>query len=227
MERDAFLARVRAALATPSRVAVAEVPPPPRPGRPGADVLVARLARELEEVGGVVHRANSPGEARDLVLEILARVDARRLLRGATPLVERVAGEGGLDEALLAASIERTVAGPLVRGEGERARLRAAAFEADVGLTSAEWAVAETGTLALVAGPGQGRAISLLPPLHIALLDVRDLVRDLGALPELHAAGLPSALTFITGPSRTGDIELTLTIGVHGPGALHCIVCDF
>jgi L-lactate dehydrogenase complex protein LldG len=90
---------------------------------------------------------------------------------------------------------------------------------ADAGITTADFAIAETGTLVLAASQGRPRATSLVPPRHIAVLSAErivdtlfDLVQQLGAL--------PSALTFITGPSRTADIELTPVRGAHGPVAV-------
>ena len=106
--------------------------------------------------------------------------------------------------------------------------LREAAFLADAGISSVDYGVAETGTLALLARPGQGRSVSLLPPVHIAVLDANDVVAELAAFFERVTADgeLPSALTFITGPSRTGDIELVLTVGVHGPKEIHLIILE-
>lgn len=87
---------------------------------------------------------------------------------------------------------------------------------AAVGITAAEHAIAETGTLVLSAGPGRPRATSLLPPLHVAVLPEDRIVGTLfDLMPRLEA--LPSALAFVTGPSRTADIELTPVRGAHGP----------
>ena len=76
--------------------------------------------------------------------------------------------------------------------------------------------------------PGQERVASLVPPLHIALVERRQIVPDLidafGLLHRRGLASLPSNVTFITGPSKTGDIELQLTTGVHGPGKWQVIV---
>jgi len=88
-------------------------------------------------------------------------------------------------------------------------------------VTGALAAIAETGTLLLVEGQGTPLAASLLPDTHIALLDSRQLCQTL-----IEALALPQALAapaavLISGPSRTADIEMSLTIGVHGPGRLH------
>jgi L-lactate dehydrogenase complex protein LldG len=113
---------------------------------------------------------------------------------------------------------------------GERARLRAAAAAADLGVTGVDLAIAETGSLVLVSGPGRPRSTSLLPPVHVALLERAALVESLEqaglALEAWHAGAAPApggAINVITGPSRTADIELTLTRGVHGPREVHVV----
>ncbi len=216
MERDDFLARVRASLDGALAVdAPAPYRPPPAPDLPE---LIDLLIGEHEAAGGVGHRAASDGDACRQIGRILADRGVRRVIRGDTPLLRRL----DLDAELERRGVEVTVA----HAAADRESLRDAAFAADAGVTSADYGVAESGTLALLAAPGQGRAVSLLPPLHVAVLDAGDVVHELAGLFErVEAAGSPpSALTFITGPSRTGDIEQTLTIGVHGPGDLHLIV---
>src|SRR5207249_2523590 len=98
------------------------------------------------------------------------------------------------------------------------------AFAADLGITSVDWAVAETGTLALCSSSAQGRVVSLLPPRYLAIVEPAQIVPDLFdlfAALEPRKTELPSNLTLVTGPSKTGDIELKLTTGVHGPGEVH------
>ena len=87
----------------------------------------------------------------------------------------------------------------------------------------ADWLVAETGTLALEARPEQPRSLTLLPPVHIAVVPRSRLVGDLFDLFAAQRA-LPSCLSLITGPSKTGDIELRLVTGVHGPGEVHVVL---
>jgi L-lactate utilization protein LutC len=99
-------------------------------------------------------------------------------------------------------------------------------FEIDIGITTAQAAIAETGTLVLDARRERHRLVSLIPPVHIAIVDAASIFQTLGeALAFIHQNGnISPAVTFITGPSRTGDIELNLTVGVHGPRELYVIV---
>ena len=94
-----------------------------------------------------------------------------------------------------------------------------------VGVTGAVACLAETGSLVVVSGPGRGRLASLLPPLHVAIV-TRALLTALAAdllvdQPELATSG--ANMVCITGPSRTADIEHTLSRGVHGPREVHVV----
>ena len=107
--------------------------------------------------------------------------------------------------------VEGALVGSSPRGEQARA---------EVGVTACHGAIAETGSLALLSGPGCSRTVSLLPPVHVAVVRPDDLFETMGHFFAARAAALAqsSSCTFVTGPSRTADIELSLTIGVHGPG---------
>jgi L-lactate dehydrogenase complex protein LldG len=99
-------------------------------------------------------------------------------------------------------------------------------FSFDVGISTAQAAIAETGTLVLDSAYERHRLVSLVPPVHIAIINASSIVETLGdALTLLQKdKEISPAITFITGPSRTADIELTLAIGVHGPQELFVIV---
>lgn len=99
-------------------------------------------------------------------------------------------------------------------------------FEFEVGISSAQAGIAETGTLVLDSASERHRLVSLVPPVHIAIINASSIVETLGeALALLQKdKEISPAVTFITGPSRTADIELTLAIGVHGPQELYVIV---
>lgn len=98
-------------------------------------------------------------------------------------------------------------------------------FYFDVGVSTAQAAIAETGTLVLDSACERHRLVSLVPPVHIAIVNASSIVETLSdALTILQKKEISPAITFITGPSRTADIELTLAIGVHGPQELYVIV---
>ena len=99
-------------------------------------------------------------------------------------------------------------------------------FDFDVGITNAQAAIAETGTLVLDSSCERNRLVSVVPPVHIAIVAASRIyatLADVLAMLQRDKEVSP-AITFITGPSRTADIELTLTIGVHGPKELYVII---
>jgi L-lactate utilization protein LutC len=111
-------------------------------------------------------------------------------------------------------------------GITDRDELRAVCAKTDVGITSADYALADTGTLVMLSTPKEARLISLLPPAHLALVP-RD--RLLTGLDELFSilpdpGGVASSMVLITGPSRTADIEQILVRGVHGPGQITVVI---
>lgn len=108
--------------------------------------------------------------------------------------------------------------------------LRSAAVEAAAGITGANFALADTGTVVLDSTDETLRLASTLPPCHFVILDPRKILADglaaVGPLRVLHQRQSPDFIAFITGPSRTADIERVLTIGVHGPRELHILLLE-
>lgn len=108
-----------------------------------------------------------------------------------------------------------------------REGLRDHAERINVGLTSASWGIAETGTIVVESTDEQVRLATMLAKVHVAILAADRIVPDLGAIEQPLAeqmARAPGYLALITGPSRTADIERVLTIGVHGPSELKVLV---
>jgi L-lactate dehydrogenase complex protein LldG len=175
----------------------------------------ARFIEELEALGGHGKRVESVEEAREYILALARERDAKLLLRWDVEELEEL----GVDDPLREAGVEVAVWRDLED-------FRDVAARADIGLSTAEWAIAETGTLVLTGGPGRGRTVTLLPPTYVAVVPVDRMVRTvpeaIGKYAEMDRP--PANLCFHTGPSRSGDIEMTLTIGVHGPGDVHVLL---
>jgi L-lactate dehydrogenase complex protein LldG len=89
------------------------------------------------------------------------------------------------------------------------------------GVSRALYGLADTGSVVLAASPDEPRARSLLPYVHVSLLDESRILPGLAELFEAVGDDLPSALAIVTGPSRSADIEQQLVVGVHGPGEVH------
>jgi len=113
-------------------------------------------------------------------------------------------------------------------GAGLAVEARAARDADLVGITGCFCAIAETGTLMLLSGPDTPPGASLLPETHIAIVNSTRIVRGMEEAWELLRAersfALPRAVTFISGPSRTADIEQTVTLGAHGPYRVHLLL---
>jgi L-lactate utilization protein LutC len=221
--REHFLERVRRAVTEGNRTGGA-APLPERSGvgyqGAGPDPI-ARFRAELTAAGGHTHLVPDRAAAVGTVLSLVQARAARRVLVGQGDWLDSL----GLTDALRGAGVEAlTVAG---RPPRER---REEFFGADVGITGVDYLVAETGSLALLSRPGQPRSLSLLPPCHVAVASAGQVVPDLfdlfGALLRPEGGGLPSCLSLITGPSKTGDIELRLVTGVHGPGEVHVVLVE-
>jgi L-lactate dehydrogenase complex protein LldG len=175
-------------------------------------------------VGGVLHRVGTVHEVPAVVGRLARERDARSI-------VSWHPGALGFDPAPGLAAEALTVHAMPDEVPPERHALRATIAAAPLGLTGVDLALAETGTLILRSGPGRPRSTSLLPATHVAVFDRTVLVESLAQvsvfLEAWHtedAGG--AAINFITGPSRTADIELTLTRGVHGPKEVHAIFVD-
>jgi L-lactate dehydrogenase complex protein LldG len=196
--------------------------------------LVARLQDELRAVGGQVVRVASVAEATAYVTQLAREYEANLVVRWEDELLEMLE----VDAALQAQGVDVSMASPPLEDAAalanQRQNLRELLARADIGLSGADYAIAETGTLALSALPGQMRGVSLLPPVHVAVVRPSQIVASMAdCLAMLQDEGredlqerLTSCVSFITGPSRTGDIELSLTVGVHGPGELHLVILD-
>ena len=198
MNRDDFLRRIRGALHRREGVPVEAPPPLLAPLTSwNTDELITMFKQEHEAVGGTVHIVETVAEAKAKLRELLERLEPRSFIH--TTDVPK--------------NLLRAVSLPLADDPAE----------ADVGISGVRCALATTGSLVLTSEVG--RRASLLPMTHIAFVRAEQLVPSMAeALATRLPGDLPSAWVQATGPSRTADIELTLTTGVHGPGVVHVIL---
>ncbi len=208
--REAILARIRAATGgakgdAPDRLAAR--PRGPRPARAEEDPA-ARFAAEAAAAGCTLCAPVPPEDVPAAIANWLAAENLpARLAASPDPALDRYPWGS---RPLL--TLERRRAEPADR----------------VALTPCFAGVAETGTLAMLSGPGRPVTLNFLPEAHIALVSTRDLV---GAYEDLWArlrgtGGTPRAVNLITGPSRSADIGQELRMGAHGPRRLHIVLVD-
>jgi len=241
MSRDAFLARVRQAAEMGRAYRVHLQPVPETIVRVGVqEDLVLRFAAEVDAVGGQSYLVSDAAGVQAALSRFVEESGATSALCWQHELLDRV----GLAEFLKTRGIARHDYDSLATLSSDRQRQ--VMFGCDIGITSCDLAIAETGTLVMCSRPGQERVASLLPPYYVTIVERRQIVADLvdavAALgigrmtkdpasmtnnipnPQSPIPNLPSNVTLITGPSKTGDIELQLTTGVHGPGRWRVIV---
>lgn len=237
--QETFLFRVRQALgkgtqrpADPDRRSLHQGPEALRPApTPDPSDLILQLQTELTAVGGQVIRVASPSAATAYINDFTLNRNIRHVIRWSSDLLSHLEIDATLEQNGIQVHVPAAPIGTI--SSEDRQAMRQWAAQADLGISGVTYAIAETGTLALSAQAGQMRSVSLLPPVHIAIARADQIVATMSdCLLRLQAVGdalqhnLTSCISFITGPSRTGDIELNLTIGVHGPGELHLIILD-
>lgn len=201
--RAVILSRLAAAQRTARLPAPPPAPPIVTPPHHAQECL-ERFTTELAALGVEYHVEGSPERVRERVRSLVA---GKRVL----------AWDGGR----LPYAVDSVLSGA-ARGGSPREEQAGA----EIGLTGCDGAIAETGSLVLLSGRGRSRAVSLLPPVHLAVVRRQDLYFSMGEFFAREAAriGREACCTFVTGPSRTADIELTLTLGVHGPGKVIVVV---
>jgi L-lactate dehydrogenase complex protein LldG len=216
--RDAVLARVRTALGkeerTEARAAadayIAAHGHGPRPALPGD--LVARFLQRATDMQSTVERI---ADRRDIPSSVVRYVDALDL----PPALAAQKSHAGVCWPEFA-DLDWAAAGLAIEA-------RPTSGDDRLGITGAFCAIAETGTLVVLAGADTPTATTLLPDTHIAVVRADRIVSGMEeafALVRRERGGLPRAVNLISGPSRTGDIEQTIVLGAHGPYRVHVLV---
>ena len=227
--RDQILADIRAALgrasvATPARnakpaagaITLPSAAPAPlvapllRHPHMDRNLYVPLFVRSLEKLAGKAFVVPNPDAVADVLRPLM---QAKQAVASNAPFL-KTCGVTALDR--------------VHSGFMDRAGLRSACATTDIGITSADYALAETGSLVMLSSVEEARLISLLPPVHVAVIPRS---RILANLDELLAtipkpADRTSSMVLITGGSRTADIEQILIRGVHGPGEVYTVIVE-
>lgn len=179
------------------------------------ETFVNSFKSKAEELTVNVLRASSGKDAADLIIEQIQRLKVRKL--ASTPLTI-------IDDKKLetyASSHDLDFDRQLNRGKIE---------QADMGISEFDFGIAQLGCIVQDASDLHTRLVSMLPPIHLALLPTPALVESfadaLEVIQKVYKENIPPYLSFITGPSKTADIERELTIGVHGPRKLIILLID-
>ena len=187
-------------------------PPPPWRSRRAFPDLADRFEEALTAAGGESIRAGDLDGALSALADVLRDAEAQQVVANAEP---------PLDEVDLAGRFP-AITWHLAEKDDKAWRARCAA--ADVGLSSADVALAETGSILVSSGPTRSRLATLLPPIHVALVPAERLTADIFTWTAARHGDFPANATLISGPSKTADIEQTLAVGVHGPKRLIVIL---
>lgn len=210
--RDQILNRVRAALSSTPRAPASPLPPTTRvaPRTAGdANAEIDLMLGEIAKLGGATRYVATREELRGALRNLVQAEHVKK----ATLWQTRELRDLRIAEILAELDVE------IVPPDSDKRQWA----ECDLGVTGADAVLPETGTLVLRASPEHPQMISLLPRVHLAIVRAAALRADLHQV--LDEVKSDKRVHFITGPSRTADIEKTLTIGVHGPKALYVWVC--
>lgn len=211
--REEILERVRLSLGRTTDSPVAPVPPTTRvpPRAPASrEAEIEQLFAEIGKLNGITRRLASRDELRAALAELVKAEKVERATLWGTPELQALDVAGALEGLGV----------QLVSPQTDKRQVA----ECELGVTGVDGALPETGTLLLRSSPEKPRVVSLLPRVHLAILRPGALRADLHQVfTEVKQDGY---CVLVTGPSRTADIELTLTLGVHGPKSLYVWLLD-
>jgi L-lactate dehydrogenase complex protein LldG len=215
VEADRFLARVERAIQS------ADLPKPPEvaDALPQADTddLIDLFRRRIQAVNGVFHGPMGKHAVARAIVGIASGHGSKSFMAWDDMDVS------GIPSALTSAGLERV---DHRMDDADRLEHQLGYSEVDLGITGALAGFAESGSVVLSHGRGRPRMASLVPEVHVAIVNARDLFWTLSEWAQKHpeSAAETANLVVVTGPSRTGDIEQILNLGVHGPRHVHVVI---
>jgi len=242
--QTAFLNRVRMALGNPKSRPNVFTDPSPGVSAGLLEKIHRRTQADYQELLNRLTEAAEP-----LNLKVISEKDPAAAAASLAGLVRDKAPEWGTDkrvaawdhplihrlnlsEALAGQNVPVDFTGPVDTAD-EAVRLkkiRRQVTDAYIGVTSADFCVVDSATLVMKTRPGHARSVSLVPSIHVAVIDIKQLIANLTELyallkqdPDYRSEGITNCMTFISGPSKTADIEFTMVHGAHGPREM--VIC--
>ena len=182
--------------------------------------LIEQFISEINQVNGKARKINNRNEVNDYVFSLFNEYKANTFKIWDTAFLNSLKLKDFLEDK-----------GFMDVQSEHKERLA----DVDIGITEVNYAIADTGTLVLLTDTDKPRLDSLIVPIHVAVLESRKITKNIFELIDIldnelvnnnGSKSLPSCITFITGPSRTADIEFILTLGVHGPKELQVLITD-
>ena len=189
--------------------------------------ILDQLVENATFAGWHVNRTQDHENVGDIVGGIADSIKAKTAVRTTEPILKST----NVDAALRRKKIT-----PIVLASGryrDRSELKEVAFKADLGISGVSFAIAETASCVLIPRKGIARLTSLAPPVFVAIVQAEQVLETLDDYFAMvrfqyqkNRGRYPNYTNFVSGPSRTADIEQTLTIGVHGPGVVHMVLVE-
>lgn len=188
--------------------------------------LTTRFIYEVTQVGALVYHAQSREAIAELIAQICNKTKSQEVALSGSPFLSE------MNLSAQRAAHDVSVIEAVDFSPAEKQKLIDRLANCGAGVTTIDYAIAETGTIVLTSDEEQSLLVSLLPVIHIALIRPQQILATLADTVKALASERmqrdePSrSTTFITGPSRTSDVELILSVGVHGPKELHLIILE-
>ena len=191
-----------------------------------SEELCNDLEQAAKAAGWIVSSSKTQQDVVDYVGEVAKKIETRLVVKSNHKVIDSVVAD---PQTFQQDVVVETMNMSGNNTDEERESLRQAAISAGLGVTGVDYAIAETGSVVLLAGQELSRLVALLPPVHIAVVEKSKILPSLDELFMLRRAGfdndnLGSYMNIITGPSRSADIEQTLVTGVHGPREVHMVL---
>nr|WP_320192212.1 lactate utilization protein [uncultured Desulfobacter sp.] len=201
-------------------------------------VLLDRLAKEAVPLNLKVMPMKNEAEVAKAIADLVADTtpewgDKKSVVQWDHPMIKKLALESALKDQnvpVYTAAFDGSETTDCQK-ETKREQIREQVIQSYIGVTSADFCLADTATLVMRSRPNEARSVSLLPSIHVAVIKKEQILSDMKELyallkfdPDTRGEGLPHHMVMISGPSKTADIELVMVHGAHGPRALYLYV---